>query len=79
MRPNDIFAYTRATPFRPFRLVLVSGKTYDVRHPEMVRVTLSSVLYFHTPDPDIAADKWETVSLGLIQNIEHIDATAGKA
>lgn len=38
MRDADIFGYTRATPFRPFRLVLNSGRTYDVTHPETVAV-----------------------------------------
>jgi hypothetical protein len=78
MLPADILAYTRAVPFRPFRFVLNSGKSYEVRHPEIVRVTLSSVLYFYAADPEGPAERWETVSLSLIQDIEHTDATAGK-
>lgn len=78
MQPSDLLAYTRAVPFRPFRFVLNSGKSYDVRHPEMVRVTLSSVLYFYASDPEGPAERWETVSLSLIQNIEHSDLAAGK-
>ena len=78
MLPADVLAYTRAAPFRPFRFVLNSGKSYDVRHPEMVRVTLSSVLYFYATDPEGPAERWETVSLPLIQSIEHIEATAAK-
>ncbi len=78
MLPNDILAYTRAAPFRPFRMVLNSGKSYDVRHPEMIRVTTLAVVYFYGDDPDAPAQRWETVSIPLIQNIEHIDATAAK-
>ena len=63
-----------AVPFRPFRLVLNSGKSYDVRRPEMVRVTVSSVLYFYATDPEGPAERWETVSLPLLQSIEHIEA-----
>ncbi len=74
MLPTDVLAYTRAVPFRPFRLVLNSGKSYDVRHPEMVRVTVSSVLYFYATDPEGPAERWETVSLPLLQSIEHIEA-----
>jgi hypothetical protein len=31
-------------PFRPFRLVLSSGQTYEVRHPEMAMLTRTSIL-----------------------------------
>jgi hypothetical protein len=31
-------------PFRPFRLVMSSGQTYDVRHPEMAMLTQSDIL-----------------------------------
>ena len=78
MHPADIFAYTRAVPFRPFRMVLNSGKTYEVRHPEMVRITTSAVVYFYGSDPEAPAERWETVSLDLLQNVEHLDAPAGK-
>ena len=40
-----------ARPFRPFRLVMSSGHVYDVRHPEMGRVTRTT-LYVFTPRPD---------------------------
>lgn len=31
-------------PFKPFRLVMSSGQTYDVRHPEMAFLTKSDIL-----------------------------------
>lgn len=31
-------------PFKPFRLVMSSGQTYDVRHPEMAMLTRSDIL-----------------------------------
>ena len=31
-------------PFRPFRLVMSSGQTYEVRHPEMAMLTRSDML-----------------------------------
>ena len=30
--------------FRPFRLVVSSGQTYDVRHPEMAMLTRTDIL-----------------------------------
>ena len=31
-------------PFTPFRLVMSSGKTYEVRHPEMAMLTRTDLL-----------------------------------
>ena len=31
-------------PFKPFRLVMSSGQTYEVRHPEMAMLTRTDVL-----------------------------------
>jgi hypothetical protein len=32
-----------ARPFRPFRLVMSSAQTYEVRHPEMALLTRTSI------------------------------------
>jgi len=34
----------RQRPFKPFRLVMTSGKTYEVRHPEMAMLTRNDLL-----------------------------------
>lgn len=31
-------------PFRPFRLVMSSGQSYEIRHPEMALLTGTSLL-----------------------------------
>lgn len=31
-------------PFKPFRLVMSSGESYDVRHPEMAWLTRTDIL-----------------------------------
>jgi hypothetical protein len=33
----------RQQPFKPFRLVMSSGESYEVRHPEMAWVTMNDV------------------------------------
>jgi hypothetical protein len=43
MRTDQIRELMRKQPFRPFRLFLSDGATYDVRHPELVMVTLAFV------------------------------------
>jgi len=75
MDPQEILSYVHAQPFRPFRVRRNSGRTFDVRHPEMVRVGRRELLLFSfvSDTPDIY-DRWETVSLLLIESISHLDA-----
>ena len=44
-----------AEPFRPFRIRITSGRNFEIRHPEMVRVGADSVIIFTTvsDDPEI--------------------------
>ena len=44
MRLEDIRLWTRATPFRPFRVFTTSGETYDIHHPDMMLATLGSIV-----------------------------------
>ena len=64
-------------PFQPFRLVMSSGETYEIRHPEMIKLGLNSMLIFTyvSDNPDFY-DRWETVSLMLIESITHLETTA---
>jgi hypothetical protein len=43
MRRDDIRALLRAAPFRPFRIHLTVGETYDIHHPDMLLATLDAV------------------------------------
>jgi len=43
MTADAVFARLRRRPFVPFRLILSSGKTYDVLHPEMLFVSKSGL------------------------------------
>jgi hypothetical protein len=51
---------------------MAGGRTYDIRHPEMVRVGTDSLIVFTfvSDDPEIY-DRWETVSLVLIESIAY--------
>jgi len=44
MRRDEVVNAVRAQPFRPFRLHIADGTTYDVRHPEMLMVTRNAVV-----------------------------------
>ena len=72
--PPQVLSHVKAQPFRPFRLHMASGKSFDIRHPEMVKVGKSFLLVFSfaTGEPEVI-EQWETVSLMLIESIAHVD------
>jgi hypothetical protein len=75
MTRQTIQGYVKAEPFRPFRLHLVSGRTFDIRHPEMIKLLQSTMLVFKAAaDSQDLTDEWETVSLMLIESISHLEA-----
>jgi hypothetical protein len=74
--PQELISYLRAEPFRPFRIHMARGQTFEVRHPEMVRVGRNSMILFTfvSDHPEIY-DRWETVSLMLMERVAQIDTT----
>ena len=74
LTPPQVLTYIKAQPFRPFRLHMASGKSFDIRHPEMVKVGKRFLLVFSfaTGEPEVV-EQWETVSLMLIESISHLD------
>ena len=46
LTPQTVQGYVKAEPFRPFRLHLASGRTFDVRHPEMIKILKTGVPMF---------------------------------
>ena len=75
MRADDLLAWTRTTPFAPFRIRLNSGRTFDIRHPEMLRVGRSAVnIYTFAGEPADPYERMEMVSLVLIESIEPLEA-----
>jgi hypothetical protein len=70
MRPDDLLTWLRAVPFQPFRIHLNSGQTYEIRHPEMLRVGRSSInVYYFGGEPSDPYEQMEMVSLLLIERI----------
>lgn len=74
MRPDDVLTWTRAVPFRPFRIVLNSGRSYEIRHPEMVRLTRSTAFIFLSDgEPAEPYERVEMISLLLMERLEPLD------
>ena len=70
--------YVHAEPFRPFRITLNGGRTFDIRHPEMVQLGRSTMtLFTHlSDDPEAANERQIEVSLLLTESVEPLDAAA---
>ncbi len=44
MRRHELVKVLQTRPFRPFRMFVSDGGTFDVRHPEMLMVTQDSAI-----------------------------------
>jgi hypothetical protein len=74
--PGSIKEYLKAQPFRPFRLHMASGGTFDVRHPELLKVGRSDMVLFAPSDDDVEIyDHWNTVSMMLVERVSHLDSS----
>lgn len=77
LAPRIVLDFVTAEPFRPFRMHIASGRTFDVGHPEMVKVGRSSVTVHMRPEGEPnAAEPWQEVSLRLLESIELQDVSA---
>jgi len=43
VRPEDVRGHVAEKPFKPFRIFMSDGATFDVRHPELCIIERSSV------------------------------------
>jgi hypothetical protein len=74
--PQELLTYLKAKPFRPFRIHMASGETFDVRHPEMAKVGRNFLILFsYVSDTPDLLDRWETISVMLMERISHLDTT----
>jgi len=75
MTPREVMTHVAAEPFRPFRIHTASGRSFEVRHPEVVQVGRTT-LTLSVPLADIpdAEGLWYKLSLMLIESIEPLEA-----
>jgi len=69
----------RQRPFRPFRVVMSSGETYEVRHPEMAWVTKNDLFIGIDVADDGLPDDARMCPLFHVATVEPLstDARAG--
>jgi len=72
---QSIAASGGVEPFRPFRITMTSGRTFEVRHPERIQVgrTTRTIFSFLSNDPEEAKESQAEVSLLLAESIEPLD------
>lgn len=75
MTLRRIVEYVSAEPFRPFRIKMASGMSYEIRHPEMILLGKSSVRVYTSSvsDPD-QPPTWHDVSMMLMETLEPFEA-----
>jgi hypothetical protein len=61
-------------PFRPFRLVMSSGQTHEVRHPEMAMLTRSDILVGVGETDEGVPAEFRICSLLHVTSIEPLSA-----
>lgn len=64
-------------PFKPFRLVMSSGQSYDVRHPEMAMLTRSDILVGIGDTDEGVPAELKICSLLHVTSIEPISSNGG--
>lgn len=66
-------------PFQPFRLVMSSGETYEVRHPEMAWLTRTDILVGLDETDDGLPTRFRIYSLLHVTTVEPIASAAQQA
>jgi hypothetical protein len=75
MTPEDIKLHLHQHPFKPFRIHLSDGRTFDIRHPDFAWVLRSRIEVGLSDDPQSTVpDRAEFVSLLHIVSIEELQA-----
>ena len=78
---EEIVALLRAKPFVPFRVHLLDGASYDVRHPEWLVPMTRSVLIGQNPDPKvpyIESGNYVVSSLRSVSRLEPLTQAVSK-
>ena len=78
MQPTDILEFVRRKPFKPFRITLTDGRTYEIQHPEFAMVGHSTVaIGLRTnSSPELVYDRLVTVDLPHIMEAELLETPA---
>ena len=78
MRAADMLEYLREQPFVPFRIHLTDGTTYEIRHPELVKVGMTKAeVYFPKDDePHAVVLRRESITLVQITRLVPLESSS---
>ena len=73
MTHEELHEAARRQPFEPFRVILTTGATYDIRHPDLILVGRRSASIGMTNEPNgTAYDRTLKVDLLHVVGIEEL-------
>jgi hypothetical protein len=73
MSHEDLQAVARKDPFKPFRVILTTGATYDIRHPDLIMIgRRSAVIGFAKDEGGTIYDRATWVDLLHIVGVEEL-------
>ena len=78
MRPDALREALREHPFEPFRLHLMSGMAYEVRHPEMALLTRHSIHVVELTKSGQATDRVVKCDLIHVVALEPVNGRDGR-
>ncbi len=73
---QEFRAILKQQPFKPFRILMSNGKSYEVRHPKLAWLTQSVVLVGVGENDDGIPDDSRMCSLENITAVEPLDAAS---
>ena len=76
MRTEVVLHWIQAMPFVPLRFTMNSGFTFEVRHPELIRLMRTSLIYFTPSDHEGVYDRAQMFGLVLIERIEPVGSAS---
>jgi hypothetical protein len=78
MRPVEIRSHLRRQPFRPIRIYISDGSSYDIRHPELALVTRTEVIIALDAGDDEIPERSVYCDPIHVTRIEPLDGTKRK-
>ena len=75
MTNHHILTFVNTEPFQAFRLNMVSGEYYEIRHPETIQVgrRTATIFTWMTSDSENGKERQLELSIPLIESIELLE------
>lgn len=76
---DELHGVAKRQPFKPFRLHVTTGATFDIRHPDLIMVGRRSAIIGIANDPgEVIYDRSFQIDLLHIVGVEDLPARSGR-